>query len=344
MVTDIEVNNLRGIREGRISGLTNLSVLVGVNGSGKSTLLDAVLIGASASPVDAVTLVVQRRSGLADPGKWLFGHGTDDPPTASVTVEGGAFGAARDIRLGALSSPEPPSVRRIMVTMLAGTSEGSPRLGQGIDEQDLGYVSIEGTAVTPHRQTIPDGGVLVRLVEPGDLAGGEPLSSVRTQARERGRHDAVRQLAAELIPGLVDITVEDAGNARAVLYLDFGDHILPEAVAGDGVRALLRACYELAAAPSGIVLIEEPEVHLHPGAMRLAARAMHAAAARDVQVIISTHSIEIIDFLISEAGTKEALQRLSVHRVRLENGVMRHRTVPGQEAAFLRGDILEDLR
>ncbi len=344
MVTGIGVRNLRGIREGRIDGLTELSVLVGVNGSGKSTLLDAILIGASANPVEATALATKRRPGLADPGKWLFRSLPAGPLIAYVSVEGPLWPAPRQLHLTATVGAEPPTVRRIEVRMLAEGPSDARLEGQSADTFNLGVVSVDGAAVTASSQTAHGDGIQVRLVEPGSIAGGEPLSSVRRQAREHGRHDAVRELAATLIPDLKDITVEDAGNARAVLYLDYGDHILPEAVAGDGVRALLRACYELAAAPGGVVLIEEPEVHLHPGAMRLVARAMRAAAVRGVQVIISTHSIEIVDYLIAEAENAEALKRLSVHRVRLENGMMTHRLIPGTEAAFLRGEIEEDLR
>ena len=50
MITSVSIENLRGIREGRLDGLAPLTVLVGPNGSGKSTVLDALLIGGAGAP------------------------------------------------------------------------------------------------------------------------------------------------------------------------------------------------------------------------------------------------------------------------------------------------------
>jgi len=320
--------------------------LVGSNGAGKSTLLDAVLIGASAATLDAIGRVAVRRAGLADPGKWLFTHSPSEPMEAVVSVHSRAWSEARTIALTTVE-PADSTSREISVELRGGRSTGflgGGYGGGGRPDTHLGRVTITGRKYTTHEAERSTGGLWVRLVEPGDLGGGEPLSSVRRRAREFGRHGLVRDLAATLITGLRDVSVEDAGDARATLYLDYGSYILPEAVAGDGVRALLRAAYELAAAPGGVVLLEEPEVHLHPGAMRLCARAIHATAQRDVQVILSTHSIEFIDCLIAGAEDDAARDRLSVHRVRLEDGVMHHRVIGGAEAVFLRGEIEEDLR
>ena len=46
MISSIEIKNFRGIQDGKLENLTQLTILVGPNGSGKSAILEALLIGA----------------------------------------------------------------------------------------------------------------------------------------------------------------------------------------------------------------------------------------------------------------------------------------------------------
>ncbi|HEY4116985.1 MAG TPA: AAA family ATPase [Byssovorax sp.] len=72
MIQSIEIQRLRGIREGKVEGLAPLTVLVGPSGAGKSTVLDALLILFSRSPGDAVGRVIRRRAELTQGAPWLF--------------------------------------------------------------------------------------------------------------------------------------------------------------------------------------------------------------------------------------------------------------------------------
>ena len=100
---------------------------------------------------------------------------------------------------------------------------------------------------------------------------------------------------------------------------------------------------ELAVKAGGLALLEEPETHLHPGAIRQAARAIHAAAGRDIQIALSTHSLEIIDALLSEFPDKR--DRVTVFRTALDNeGSLLTHQLKGPEAFDARMKISEDLR
>ena len=84
-------------------------------------------------------------------------------------------------------------------------------------------------------------------------------------------------------------------------------------------------------------------MHQHPGAIRQSARAIHAAVKRDIQVILTTHSLELIDALLAESSDKD-LEQMSVYRLRLQDGVLRSSRLPGPEVAFARSQIQDDLR
>ena len=101
---------------------------------------------------------------------------------------------------------------------------------------------------------------------------------------------------------------------------------------------------ELSIRSDGVVLLEEPEVHQHPGALRQSARAVWAAVNRGVQVVISTHSIELIDMLLVEAPT-DGLDRLSLFRLALDGtGDLRTSRLTGPQIQSARTEIEDDLR
>ena len=58
VIRSLEIQNLRGIHDGKLDELTPLVVLVGPNGSGKSTVLDALFIGANNDPKQAAKEVL----------------------------------------------------------------------------------------------------------------------------------------------------------------------------------------------------------------------------------------------------------------------------------------------
>ena len=100
---------------------------------------------------------------------------------------------------------------------------------------------------------------------------------------------------------------------------------------------------ELAVRQGGVALLEEPETHLHPGAIRQAARAIHAAVGRDMQIALSTHSLELIDALLAESP--EQRERVTVFRTAIdENGCLLTHRAEGNEAYEARTKIEADLR
>ena len=55
MIKSIEIENLRGIQNGKLEDFTPLTILVGPNSSGKSTVLDAMFLGCCSNASSLVT-------------------------------------------------------------------------------------------------------------------------------------------------------------------------------------------------------------------------------------------------------------------------------------------------
>jgi hypothetical protein len=168
---------------------------------------------------------------------------------------------------------------------------------------------------------------------------------VYEEAFQRGA-PGVRALIPSLLDGAIGLrvaTYQDAGNDLPLLHIEFPDHSVPVAGAGSGIYAVLRLALEVVAPPGGIVLVEEPEAHQHPTVIAQAAKVLLGAALRGVQIIASTHSLELIDALVANADAAD-LERLSVIRVVLDQGLLRSSRFTGAMVATARTSIDEDLR
>jgi hypothetical protein len=206
---------------------------------------------------------------------------------------------------------------------------------------------IEGAAAASPQRTEPvlstlAGVAEVRLVEAVSRGWDTPLHRLWEQASSECRDLEVESLVAPLLPGLKGFEVVEEDGAQH-LQMVYADHELPVALAGDGARKLLRLALELGSMPEGVLLLEEPEVHQHPQALRQTAKAIVAAEARGLQIVLTTQSLELLDALlacVSDAG----LERLTLYRLVLEDGVLSATGMPGGDVAVLRKAIEEDLR
>lgn len=117
---------------------------------------------------------------------------------------------------------------------------------------------------------------------------------------------------------------------------------MPANLAGDGVPAMLTLAFRLAEARSGsLFLIEEPETCLHPAAIQQVAAALAVAARRGAQVVLTTHSLELIDALVAVPDLGD---QLSLQVLRLRQGTLKVVRWTGEEIRLARTTIEQDLR
>jgi predicted ATPase len=321
VITSIRIEALRGIRTGTVEGLSPLSVVVGPNNTGKSTVLDALLIGVAPVPRKAVAFVVRRRGAVEGGARWLFWRSGD---RASVIVKTGA-GVERRSTLA----------RTETTIRLEFHNTGDWSNVTFADDNTV--LGSDGSSLPP-LEDVPD----ARLVEPHCGVDREPLYRVYTRALEEGRVEEVNALLRELLPETFRQVEILAPGDKPIVYITHKDHALPAGLQGDGVQSVLRLALELAAAPGGLVLLEEPEAAQHPRALHESARAIVAAVRRGVQVVLSTHSLDLIDMLRAHLG--EDLPKLSVHHLACPAGEMSALRYSGAEVALARDAIGEDLR
>lgn len=352
MITRVRVSNFFGVRRGTVEGLAALTVLVGRNGSGKTTLLDAIDVGGSDAPARALADALRRRGGW-QPERYVIGR---DGTAASLDVEWesserrsttitASSESIRPERFPAGVGPHEP----LQVLALAG-EDGLAGAEAATFEGLL--VGAGGGRYAPWDRS-PPAGTTAHL---GRLVGAAAGAVVRdlNAAVEAGADTSAFDLLRPLIgPGFRDLYPLAAREGRPdslgvhVRFTD-GRPSLPLELMGDGVQVATRLALAIAAQPpSRTLLVEEPELHLHPGGLAAVARVLWAAVERGAQLACSTHSIELVDQLVAvalEGSVLGALDRLAVIRLALQDGALRAHVVPGAEVHELRDAFGEDLR
>ena len=322
MLRSIKIEDLRGIRKGQLSEMTEVNVIVGPNNAGKSTILEAICLGTHPDPQKALAEVLQRRS-LLEPGNWLIHRAVKGEPTRAK-IEAISKGGARTTE-----------INRGPVTLSSDGSDIQCRVLRKVGSPNLWWDATTGAP--PPLKDIPS----VQLLMPS-VVDQSQLPDLYTRVTELGLRGQVKDLIKAIIPDLEDV---DTGSQKgqSVLYLRFPDVFHPAKLAGDGIVLLIKLALELATATGGLALLEEPETHLHPAALRQTAKALHEAAKRGIQIVLTTHSLDLIDNLLAEFSGQN-LVKISVFHVQLEGGDLKSYRLTGDEAARARSQIEDDLR
>lgn len=346
MITSVDIERLRGIRIGQLDQLTPLVVLVGPNGCGKSTILDALLIGADKGPGYGIARAVERRRTDIRAVPWLVWQ-PDPSHETRITLVSNDHHRRSCVLAVQVPNPSKQIVFRRESRNGGTRNDGTPDAGKrsaGAPREDAVWFDEHNEPtniqLVGSSQESPD----VRLVETWRGANQTPLHQLYSQAAVMGRKSEAVALVKAVVPGLQGIEVL-TDEDRPYLALSFANRAGPAALEGDGVHALIRVCLELASVGQGLVLMEEPEIHQHPGAIQQTMKAVVAAVDRGIQVVLSTHSLEVIDSLLGHLGDDEdRLERLSLYRLKLAGGSLSSSRLTGSDVKLSRDQIEADLR
>lgn len=127
---------------------------------------------------------------------------------------------------------------------------------------------------------------------------GDNLATVVGQLRAAGELGSTIDVMRRVIPGLVDVRSIDAGGHDVLEFeqkLGSGVHRFPARAMSEGsLRALGVVIAAQQVRKGQLLVIEEPEANVHPGAAALVYDVLQEASRRG-DVLITTHSPDLLD-------------------------------------------------
>jgi energy-coupling factor transporter ATP-binding protein EcfA2 len=335
MIATVEIENLRGIVKGALDDLAPLTILVGPNNSGKSTVLEALWFGASQGDAGIAAQLAIRRGwcGIGCVGQVQYRP--SQPTVVRIGTESRVTDSEFDI--GAGVDVDFQSAYRDDRRFALGQCQVNARCRDSTSRVLIGWngdVSPSNwlTGAFPQQRSA--------FVDVSAITRFNTLEDAYSAAAALGYERDLESLLARI--GLKDQTLRILkGGDWYVLHQVADGRALPAYFLGDGYKRLLLLACQLASAKS-LVLIEEPECFQHPRYLDELAGLLWAAQTRGTQVVLSTHSLDLLRRMFAVDGTP--LDQAAVFQTRLMGGALTSLRIPGPRAAERLEHLDEDLR
>ncbi len=329
MITSLSIQNFRGIEKTSISDLGPINLFIGRNNSRKSSILESLYftraafnpVGIFNDPVLHQLLMRRIRRDSLDPREFFGKYRTDQRiefdfgfTAAHVLID---VSYSNDNRL--VYSMLSPTDHGNLGSIRLGTQDGSPLIDQAPapgprTTNTLLFTKNWELAGRNH----PYGNYMASAKESLDFLSGITLADVEFPRQI----DAIEQkFWGPVLENRLDMQLRKTLNEVYGTRIDQftfapfqGKYklltVLPEYSVyvddyGDGFRYAFAILSVTSQLHNTALVLEEPEVHQHPGALKLLLSALsQLAQANNVQLFISSHSPDLATIVSQFQGTK----------------------------------------
>lgn len=344
MIADFQFENYRGFPEYSIDGLTRINVFVGCNNAGKTSILEGIYLFTSDAPIKVINSIAARRGEqlvitsegstdvkmLPDVRHLFNGHQILPNEVLTIGTKDKRFSFRLTQKVADRHLMTEAALQMLKNRNAVVLSVFQKRYQE--QEKEVGVISISPDGeVSEYRKHSPE---IDKEHQPSSVfvstetADYGFLSSLWNGVLSRGDEDSVVKALQILNPGLKSIAfmLFDPRAARAfstaipgiVVGMEgYEGQRLPLGSLGDGSRRLLSIALALSEAKNGYLFIDEIDVGLHYSAMtRLWELILTSAHANNVQVFVSTHSLDCLRGLSEAIGARQDLRgSVSLHAV-----------------------------
>lgn len=278
--------------------LADLNILVGSNGSGKSSILQALHLASclmrQADRIRMGSTAMVRVSDLdylPSDEYWRLGHGADWGNRSNSPSSKVLFKFLDDAGAEVTAELEMRSARNAGISVQGELPELVRTQFRGAETFFSGF--IPGISGIPNVEQKNSKRVVLKACSFGDsnvyLRNALDLLSAEDQA----------QIEAWLEPLLgqtkLKVRFDEANDFDIHAEAEINGLVIPLELLGTGYLQLIQIfCYILLFKPK-ILLVDEPDIHLHPSVQeKLAQSLLHIARAQGIKIIMTTHSPFIV--------------------------------------------------
>ncbi|MEM9463448.1 MAG: ATP-binding protein [Myxococcota bacterium] len=324
-------------------------MLVGPNNSGKSTCVEALGagLGIADGSIGAVAELLLRRGGSTHHALKVTAHTArrGSPYRFEIALRTSTDTIHASMETNDIQEPavlhrainqglSSPLVR--VCTQASLGDAVSVRAEAMFDEQGRHTVSKVVTSDQPESEPLA-----WDFIDVDAVRASRALEDAYSAIEQAGSLPVVVDALRASMPSLRDLRILKIEDEFILhLFIDEGPPI-PAYLAGDGLKRLLAIAASISKAAGGVVLLEEPECFQHPRYLRELVRLLANAVKSNTQVIMTTHSSDLIDLLLHH---EPSFEELVFQRLRLIDGELKATALRNDAARMLRDELLEDLR
>ena len=347
MIRSLQLENYRGFKEYKLSGLKRINLLVGKNNSGKTSVLEAVHLLASSGDPRVLSRIAQqrgevvydtedrdtRRSSYTDLSHFFHGHQFGEESRFVIQSDGklgklevsvvGYEEMKDDGQKFQFKDSSTPVAFGLAIKM---GRDGQPGLktGPALPVTEEGVLFLERPLPFYRTSRIRDDDRLVQFISQDSLdrsSMSEMWDEVATEGNEQDVVGAMKILDGNL-NSIVFLSSRSSPNRYVpsdgiLLGFEGVRGRLPLGTYGEGMRPMLALALSLARTQNGILLIDEIDTGLHYSIMGDMWRLVAQTAQRhNIQVFATTHSFDCVrglDWLCRnhpELGEEVSLQKI----------------------------------
>lgn len=300
-LTGVNVKFFRRLRTADVA-LRGLNLVVGGNSSGKSSLLQAIHFAVS---VATARRVEDKETFSQD--ALLYCPSSDftelrhDSPYTNQT-HGGSLTFIARAPSQAIVEHKISIYRARNKGNVGCIRTGDPRLGQLINDPTRPFsVYVPGLAGISRVEEYRSEGVVRRGVAGGDA--NLYLRNVLLLIKQKGKLPTLLEQVKQIFPSFtIQIKFELQTDVSIDVKVSDGTQLVPLELAGTGLLQALQIFSYITLFEPTVLLLDEPDAHLHPNNQVALARALiHASKNTGTQIICSTHSRHLVEALNDEA-------------------------------------------
>ncbi|MDV3104846.1 AAA family ATPase [Thermococcus waiotapuensis] len=360
MITSLTIGNFRGIPKLKLTNLGQINVVVGRNNAGKSSVIEALAVsiagvnGENDLLQEVLTKILTWRGWFGKNSiTSLFYH---DQLVADINFVAGntlfsfeirKHGNIMDLLDGEFKLDE-DTLRRIglgkfaviPITVKAGPLKKTYLVLINAEfPEDGELLTIFSTSDNVYPIEMP-----LRFLTPFDITSHGFIEKVHSWAFKEKRLKSAFSLIKEGYPEFQNLSPLPENNT-SVMYVDvqWAKKAVPYYTMGDGFKTLAAMALTVSSLKNGYLLIDSAEAFHHPKSLRVVAKTLlKGAKENNVQVFLTTHSLELIDILLEE-GLKENIDGRIIYMKR-EGGKVEASIETFEESQELRETLGLDLR
>ena len=315
-LSELFIGRYRGIKDLRLNELNCVNVIVGDNNSGKTSILETICLLRAPFNFDNVLRTARMRDVGVFTGPNLYANFLSIFPKNSDTqkIYIQSFGDTGEITLGIEGEEKsvlieekdvqgiPYSSRAIRMARVVG-QETSAFMGRMFSSINSKSKEIDIRFTTYSKYILSRSGHDVVM----NIDYLSPISHVTENSFNNiVKNDMYKDICIQLIR-LFDSDIEDLvyikddNSSRAVEYIRSKKKgLMPLSTYGDGIKKVLSLANGIIKASGGILLIDEIDTSIHYKYYGEIFNFLIKAAMKwDVQIFITTHSLEAIDEILN---------------------------------------------